>query len=136
MIDIDTVRRARARAEANPGILVQGVLCRDQHGGFVSTLDPKASCFCTLGLIANEAGIDVIEGQNYAVDDQTAYGKLSVELFGEYHKATIEGIVNTTIELTDDSENALKEVEAVCPRFTPAGLAGFDYMLSRMEGNK
>lgn len=55
----DAARRAIAWAKANPTKITYGNLAENADGLSVSTLDPRATCFCLVGRVAREAGADV-----------------------------------------------------------------------------
>lgn len=120
-ITLDTVKAARARAVADPAILVQGSLAVNKKGENVSATSKSATCFCTLGLIANEAGIDTktsAKGDPY---------QLIADGFDK------ESWIGDVIECTDRLANRNRAVTPHCPAHAVAGLAGFDYLINAME---
>ncbi len=54
----DAMRVASKKMHDNPDSIIWGVLARNDKGVKVSTLDPSATCFCALGRLAAELGID------------------------------------------------------------------------------
>ncbi len=88
---LDAIDRAHARANANPRVLTQGAMAKDSRGKNVSTNSCNARCFCSLGLVANELGMDI--------SDHT-------ELYGALYTAGLDSnVANQTYYLNDEDYN-------------------------------
>lgn len=120
-IDLDTVKRARARAVADPGILIKGSLAVDASGKRCDATSRAATCFCTVGLIMNEGKVREWELPTGPYDTVAK----SLGLQNRY-----EAIDETVMR--NDKDVSFGE-PANCDKLKRAPLDGFDFLISYLE---